>query len=144
MPDASPAELLRKWFEEVWNQGRTDLISVYGAPTARMYALDNGVDTVGPEEFLRFYEKLRGAIPDIHFTVHEVIESGQTAAGRWTATGTHQGDHLGPKATNNAVKVTGMSFLRAVDGQITEGWSEWDQLTLATVIGAVQPAGGMT
>ena len=52
---------------------------------------------------------------------HEIIENGQTAAGRWTATATHRGEHLGVRATNNSITINGMSFLRTENGQITEG-----------------------
>jgi len=140
MPQITPADLLRNWFEKVWNERRADLISDYASPTAVIYALDEaGAAATGPEGFRLFYEKILGALPDIRFTVHDIFESGSMAAGRWTATATHQGDQLGMKATNNPVTITGMSILRIENGQISEGWNEWDKLALAVAIGAVAP-----
>jgi predicted ester cyclase len=140
MTPSTPADLLRGWFEKVWNERRADLISVYASPTSVIHALDEtGGAASGPEGFRLFYDKILGALPDIHFTIHEVIESGATAAGRWTATATHQGDQLGTKATNNPVTISGMSILRTENGQIVEGWNEWDKLALAVAIGAVAP-----
>ena len=38
--------------------------------------------------------------------------------------------------TGKRVKVTGMSFDRLVDGQIMEGWDNWDGLGLLEQMGA--------
>ena len=140
MAEGTAATLFRRWFEQVWNEGRADLIAVYASPTALIHALDeNGADRVGPEGFRPFYEKMRGALPDIQFTVHEIIESERMAAGRWTATATHRGDHLGMRATNKPMKISGMSIFRIENGQIVEGWNEWDRLAFAMAVGAVAP-----
>ena len=134
----TPAQLMQKWFAEVWNQRRADLIGVYVSPACKIHALDEtGADTIGPEGLRSFYVRLLGGLPDIHIEMHEIIESGELVAGRWVATATHRGDDLGVKATNNPMTISGMTFLRVANGQIVEAWNEWDRLAMALAIGAV-------
>jgi steroid delta-isomerase-like uncharacterized protein len=138
MAAESAEAVLRHWFEDVWTGGRDDLIETYLAPGAVAHGLDEtGEGCVGAAGFRPFYEKLRGACPDIRIAVDDVVASGPMAACRWTATLTHTGDHLGVPATGRAVRVTGMTIARVEDGRIVEGWNEWDRLAFATELGLV-------
>ena len=49
---------------------------------------------------------------------------------------THGSDELGVPATGKQVRLTGISIARIVDGQIVEGWDNWDQLAMLEQIGA--------
>lgn len=141
--------LARRWFEEVWNQRRDDLMEELaskdvichgtGGPDEALHGLDNG--------FRPFYRTLLGAFPDIQFTVEEAIRQGDIAAVRWSARATHAGDHLGFPATNKPVTVTGMSFARIEDGKIAEAWDNWDMMGMMKQTGMtaherVVPTGG--
>jgi steroid delta-isomerase-like uncharacterized protein len=141
MATESAEAVLRHWFDDVWTGGRSDLIETYLAPGAIAHGLDeSGEGCVGAAGFRPFYERLRGACPDIRIAIDDVVASGPMAACRWTATLTHTGDHLGTPATGRAVRVTGMTFARVEDGRIVEGWNEWDRLAFATALGLVAPA----
>ncbi len=140
MPHPTPAEVIRDWFESVWSKGRDDLIDVYAGPDTILHGLDEtGAPCKGADGFRPFYARLRAAMPDVNFTVHDVIESGPMVACRWTATATHSGDHLGPRATHQPITITGISMGRVQNGRILEGWNEWDRLAMALAIGAVTP-----
>ena len=135
MPNDNVA-LARRWFEEVWNQGRTATIDELFAADGRMYGIGSGGDVLhGPAGFRTAYEQLKGAFPDIRFTIEEAIGERDLVAVRWTATATHQGDHLGPPATNKPVAITGMGFARCRDGKIVETWNNWDMMGLMHTIG---------
>ncbi|MEE8522786.1 MAG: nuclear transport factor 2 family protein, partial [Thermoanaerobaculia bacterium] len=62
------AELIRRWFEEVWNQGRAESIDELLAPDAVIHGLVTG-DLVGLQAFRAFHVLFRAAFYDI-----EVIE----------------------------------------------------------------------
>jgi steroid delta-isomerase-like uncharacterized protein len=129
----SPGTLFRHWFEEVWNKRDASQIPTYFAADGIAYALDvSGADAHGPEAFRAFFETFLDNFSDVHFTIHDVIETGDWAAGRWSVVLTHSGDGFGVPATGETVTVTGMTLMRAKDGQIAEGWNEWDRLKLAT------------
>ena len=145
MATESAEAVLRHWFDDVWTGGRSDLIETYLAPGAIVHGLDEtGEGCVGAAGFRSFYEKLRGACPDIRIAVDDVVASGPMAACRWTATLTHTGDHLGVPATGRPVRVTGMTNARVEEGRMVEGWNEWDRLAFATALGLVAPASAST
>ncbi|HEX2151506.1 MAG TPA: nuclear transport factor 2 family protein, partial [Stellaceae bacterium] len=67
-------QVVRRWFEEVWNRGRAELIPELLAADAPIYDVGApGEVRRGAEGFRPVYEKLRGAFPDIHFTIDEII-----------------------------------------------------------------------
>ena len=134
-------KIARRWFEEVWNQGRTEAIPELLAPDAAFSdAAAPGDVRRGPEGFRPVYEKLRGAFPDIRFTIHEAISQRDLVALRWSAQMTHCGDHLGCPATNKPVTVGGMSFARIRDGKAVKVWNSWDMMGLMQQIGQIEHA----
>jgi steroid delta-isomerase-like uncharacterized protein len=127
---------LCRWFEEVWNQGREQAIDELLAPDAVAYNLGGpGEIHRGPTAFKPFWAQLRGAFPDIRFTIDDVVSERNMVAARWTARMTHQGEHLGVPATQKSLTITGMIFLRVEGGKIHEGWNNWDQLAMARELG---------
>lgn len=134
----SEITVVRRWFEEVWNQGRADRMHELLAADAPVYDVGGPGDMVrGPDGFRPAYEKLRAAFPDIHFTIDEAISERDLVAVRWTARMTHQGDQLGVAATGKPVAVGGMSFARVRDGKAVEAWNSWDMMGLMCQIGQI-------
>ena len=133
--------LMRRWFDEVWNQGRLETIHELMAPDAIGIGQGGAEAAIhGPKEFQAFVERLRRAFPDIHVTVEDAFSSDDDdkVAVRWSATMTHQGSDLGIPASGKIVHITGISIVRLVDGRIVEGWDNWDQLGMMREIGAIQ------
>jgi predicted ester cyclase len=136
MPPDNKA-LSRRWFEEVWNQGRDEVIDELFAPGAIAHGLaDNGQDLPGPAEFRRFYRQFRSGFPDVRITVDEVVAERDLTCCRITGRGTHSGDGLGIKATGRKVTVSGMVMIRWSNGQIVEAWNEFDSAGLMKQISA--------
>ncbi len=135
------AALMRRWFDEVWNKGRAEAIDEMFAADGIAYGLgEAGVDVCGPVAFKPFVERMRGAFPNFELTIDDTITEGDKGAARWTARMTHRGDHLGLPATGKQVVITGMSIIRVRDGQIVEGWNNWDISGLMQQLGADRPA----
>jgi len=134
----TPVEIARRWFEEMWNQGRVELIPELLAPDAPIYDVGApGEVRRGPEGFRPTYEKLRGAFPDIRFTIEEIISEGDIVALRWTARMTHHGPHLGFAPTDAPVTMGGMGFARVRDGKVVEAWNNWDMMGLLQQLGRI-------
>jgi steroid delta-isomerase-like uncharacterized protein len=132
-------ELMRRWFKEVWNEGRTQTIYDLLAPDAvAIGELEDGSRLRGPAEFVPFVERIRGAFPDINVVVEDAFGAEDKVVVRWSATMTHRGDHLGMPATGERVRISGMTIARIGDRQIIEGWDNWDQLGMLKQIGAYQ------
>lgn len=131
------SQLIRRWFEQVWNQGRLDAIDQMSHPHTQGYGQAEQGKQIDIDEFKKLWSGLRTAFPDIQFTIHDTIEQGDKVAARWTATLTHKGEFLGFGATGRTANITGISLQRWQDGKIIEGWDNWDQLGLLVQIGAV-------
>ena len=138
---AKNADLIRRWFEEVWNQGRGETIHEMCAKDAIGYGqAQHGADIHGPEHFEQFWRSFRGAFSGIKLEVKDTIEEGDMVVARWTMTMSHTGPFLGVEPTNRQVTLSGMSMQRYKSGQIIAAWDNWDQLGLMVQLGAVPEA----
>jgi steroid delta-isomerase-like uncharacterized protein len=135
---AQNTTLIRKWFDEVWNQGREETIDAMCAKDAIGYGqAQHGADIHGPEHFKQFWRGFRSAFSNIRVEIHDTIEQDDRVVARWTMAMTHTGAFLGIAPSNKSVSVNGISIQRFVDGQIVAGWDNWDQLSLLVQLGAV-------
>ena len=134
MSEANKA-LVRRWFEEVWNQGRVESIDELYAADGRVHGL--GDLPPGPPGFKPFHAAYRNAFPDMHLVLEDVIAEGDKVAYRWTATATHRGDGLGFAATDRPAQFSGMGFVRIRNGKLVEGWNNFDQFGLMQQLGVV-------
>ena len=129
--------VVRRWFEEVWNQGREASIDELFPADGVAHGLgDSEQDVHGPDEFRPFVANIRGAIPDTHIGIDDIISDGDRVAVRVTLRGTHTGKGLGVEPTGQKVAIQGIMILRLVDGHIREAWNSYDQLGLLRQIGA--------
>ena len=80
--------LARRWFDEVWNNRRKEVIYELSDPNVITYGLAEGQKAKGIAEFLPFYERFIATFPDIHITVEDVIAEGDKTAVRLSAQGT--------------------------------------------------------
>ena len=115
-----------RFFEEVWNKGRREMIAELIAPNAVVH--DSGTDSVGPEGFYPFYDRLRSAFSEMRVTVEDIIAEGDKVVVRWSCSCKHTGEGLGFPPTGRTASVTGISILRVSDGKLLEGWQNWDML----------------
>jgi steroid delta-isomerase-like uncharacterized protein len=115
-------QLLTRWFQEVWNEGKTQ--TVYDLLSPDCVAIGqagSGVELHGPEEFVPFVERIRSAFPDINVNVEDAFGADDKVVLRWSGHMTHRGDALGIPATGNSVRLTGITIARVVDGKIVAG-----------------------
>jgi steroid delta-isomerase-like uncharacterized protein len=119
--------LMRKWFKEVWNEGRVQTIYDLMAENAIAVGQDQpGVELRGPRDFVTLFNR----IPDIKITIEDAFGADNSVVVRWSGVMTHTGDHLGIPATNKRVRVTGITIAQIENGKIVRGWDNWDQLAL--------------
>jgi steroid delta-isomerase-like uncharacterized protein len=131
--------LSRRWFEEVWNKGREEVIDQMIAPGTHAYGLAQAARTlVGPAAFKEFYRPMRAAFPDIRITVDDVLVERDQSVCRLTAHATHTGDGLGVPPTGRKISFTAIVWLRWKDGQVVEGWNELDSAHLMGQIAGPQ------
>jgi steroid delta-isomerase-like uncharacterized protein len=140
MKTSDNISLIRRWYREVWKEGKDETISELLAPDAVLKGQTGpGVEIHGPKEFAAFADRIRKAFPDTAIVVEDAFGIDDKVAVRWSATMTHGGDGLGVPATGKKVRITGMSIARFADGKIVEGWDNWDRLAMLEQIGAYSP-----
>jgi hypothetical protein len=117
-------KLVRRWFEEVWNQQNEEAIDAMFASGGKAYGFPEPHSVlVGPESFKEIHRFFLGAFPDLRITVQEIITEGDKVAVRWTATMTHLGDHLGFAPTMKKETLDGF-FLPDRERWPDSGWKE--------------------
>jgi steroid delta-isomerase-like uncharacterized protein len=127
MPEAANKDLAKRWFEEVWNQGRESAIDELFHPQGKAYGFpEPGSVLIGPEGFKAIHRQFHSAFTGIHITIDDLIAEGDRVAIRWTCTMTHNGDGLGFPATGKQTSFPGSSFITCRDGQLTDGWNFMD------------------
>ena len=131
--------LIRRWFEEVWNQGSVEAIDELFAEDGIAHGLsdESGNPLRGPAGFKEFHARFREAFPDIVVTVEDTIAEGDRVAARCTVRGRHTGHTLGFAATQAPMEITGISIVRINDGKIVEGWNNFDFMTMYKQLGAI-------
>ena len=131
-------ELARRSVEEIWNQGKLNVIDDLVAEGATFHDPNvPGGKFTGPQGFKQFVEIYRGAFPDVHFTINDQIAEGDKVATRWTATGTQKGALMGIAPTNKRSTVTGTDLGRWADGKVVEEWLSYDMLGMLQQLGVV-------
>ena len=139
MPDAR-INLLVRWFEEVWNQGRESAIDEMASEDIVAHGLVDaqGREISGREKFHEFWRQFRGAFPDIRIEVNDEMVEGDKVMVRCTVYGTHQGEGLGMTPTRQSVKFGGTVIARVRAHKLVEVWDNWDFLSLYQQLGAAK------
>jgi steroid delta-isomerase-like uncharacterized protein len=129
-------QMMRRWFQEVWNEGRVQTVYDLMAPGAIARGQRGAEAEIhGPEEFVNFVHEIRGGFPDIKIELEDIFGAGDKVVMRWSAVMTHTGDALGLPPSGRTVRSRGISIARMADGKIVEGWDNWDQLGMLEQIG---------
>ena len=131
--------LIHRWFEEVWNQGNSNVIDELLADDGVIHGLvdGNGNPVTGLKAFHEFHNQFRGAFPDINVSVDDVIADGDRVVARCSVRGTHSGGHLGFAATDAPVSFDGIAIVRIKDGKIVEAWNQFDFLQMNKQLGVL-------
>jgi steroid delta-isomerase-like uncharacterized protein len=135
--------LVRRWFKEVWNEGREATIDELFAESGVAYGLGDGETEVrGPAQLKPFVRNLCGTLPDLQISIQDIMAEEDKVIVRVLLEGTHLGLGLGVQPSGRRVRVEGIIVFRVSKGQFVEGWNSWDQLGLLRQIGVLPaPAG---
>jgi predicted ester cyclase len=135
-------ELVRRHFEEIWNQRNLEVCEeimaeefVENAPAPFSQSAPGKVN--GPQAMRRTVEWLLSQFPDLRMTIEAIVAEGDTVAARVLSEGTNLG------ALNEAVPPTGERFsARQSHWFRAEHWATRDDLSAMVQLGIVRPPGG--
>ena len=96
--------LVRRWFEEVWNQQKGETIrELMAAECVAHGTSETGGDLHGPEGFLELHARLLEAFPDMHIEVQDAFGSGDMVAVRWVGSLLYQTSVMDPLAVGCSI-----------------------------------------
>ncbi len=127
-----------RWFNDVWNERKTETIYELLGPDSVGHQEDN-VDIVGPEPFAKFHQTFLETLPDMKVEILDTVAEKGKVCVHWHFTGTHTGSGLGLRPTGREVSMRGMSWFRIAQGKIVEGWDAWNQQALIQYLSGPEP-----
>jgi len=132
--------IVRRMFEEIFNQGKLALVETWVATTFLNHAAPVHI-LRGLESLKEHVILLRIAFPDLHFTVEELIADEERVAVRVTFRDTHRGVFRGFPPTNKTFVRAQMHIVRFVKGKAVEHWTVRNELSLMQQIGILPSSG---
>jgi predicted ester cyclase len=118
--------VVRRFWEELWNQRNQDVVG----------------ELVAPKEIPHvkiFYNVFLGACPDLTVTIDDILAEGELVAERITFRGTQTGPLNMPGVsippTGKTLSTRMVEIWRVHDGKMTDHWGEWDRAGLMQQLG---------
>jgi predicted ester cyclase len=145
MPVQENKDLIRRFYEEVWDRGNLDVCDEVFAPDYVRHDFRSTEPVPGPEGQKQIAADFRAAFPDLHFVVDLLVAENDYVVGRWTATGTHSGCCGTVEPTGRRVRFSAANIFRVENGKVVEIWNHRDDLGLreqlggATIYAGAQP-----
>jgi len=134
--DANNA-LVSRIANEIWNRGDLDVTSEVMVADAQYHGPHMPNGTGNRENWRQAIAMYRSAFPDSRVTFEELISSGNTVVGRWSATATHTGQLPGVAPTGKRIAIGGITIYRVSGGKIVEAWEQLDMLGMWQQLGIV-------
>src|SRR5258708_23565326 len=130
----SPAEnkaLIRRFYEEVWNQGHLDVADEVFADDYVRHDLRPSQALPGPAGQKKVAGDFRAAFPDLVYTIDLMLAEGDLVAVLWTLEGTHTGQWGDQSPTGKHVRFSGVNIFRLAGARVVDLWNNRDNLVAA-------------
>jgi len=129
--------IVRRLYEEVWNDRKVDVVDKLLSPSHALQEPNASGSQIGPQVYKTTVKRFHVAIPDLRFTVQEVISEGDKVVVSWILSGTHRGEFYGIAPTNKKISVEGITIHQIKNGKILESYASWDRLGMMRQVEAV-------
>jgi steroid delta-isomerase-like uncharacterized protein len=128
--------IIARMVEQLWNQGRIDLVEEFFAEDYVEH-IPGRPDSTGLQHMGKAVTDTRNAYPDFNLNIDSLVAEGDSVAARWSMTGTHEGEFYGIPPTGKKIGHTGTTFYRLENGRIAEIWFLADMMGLMQQLGVV-------
>jgi len=132
MSEEENKAIVRRFFEEVWNQQKDHVIDEIFASNV----VFNG-QSITRDALKQALIGRRAAFSDIHVTVEDQVAEGEKVSTRRTWRATHHGVYRGIAPTGKQVSWTQISVVRFSQGRIVEDWAVADELGILYQLGTL-------
>jgi steroid delta-isomerase-like uncharacterized protein len=143
-PATTPEEneaLVRRWYEEVWNQRDMDVVDdILADDYVRYRAGIPFANETGIDDDLQWVEMILTEFPDVTFTIEDILADGDKVAVRTITSGTQMGpmtDMGNAPASERQMTRENIAIWRVACGKLAEQWIVQDNLGMLRQLGVV-------
>ena len=127
--------LIKRYFEEVWNQGKLEVLDEIIDANYINHSPGMPNPERGPKGLKPIIAGIRKAFPDLRFEIKNMVVTDDQVAIHCIMYGTHKSDLFGMAPTGKLVKVNQMQIERIINGKIVEHWRQSDDLGMLQQLG---------
>jgi predicted ester cyclase len=132
-------QIVRRLYDELFTKWNLAVIDEVFSPEYLGHEMPPGTPR-GPEGIRRLYARFREGLPDIRFTVEDLIAGGDRVVVRWRVNATHRGVVQGIPPTGAQVSFEGIAIYRLSKGKVVERWVVADRAGLLDQLHAATAA----
>lgn len=133
----SNARTLERYFEELFNQGKVELVEELLHPEYVNHSPGSPDLPRGREGVALVVRAMRRGMPDLHYTIEDMVVGDAAVAVRATMTGTHLGDFFGMPPTGKRVSIAQFTLERFRGEQIVSHHRLSDDLAMLRQLGVL-------
>ncbi len=130
-------KIIRRYFDEAWNQGKLEVLDEIIDPNYINHSPGLPDPLPGPNGLKPIIAAIRTGLPDLHFQIEDLVITENKVAIRCTMQGTHLGDLFDIQPTGKKVKINQMQIEYIKDGKIFEHWRQSDDMGLMKQLGQI-------
>jgi steroid delta-isomerase-like uncharacterized protein len=128
--------VMRRYYEEVFNQRRTGLIDQLAVEDYVEHDPFPGQGN-GRADLKARVGAILGAFSPLQFRLEDLVAEGDRVVVRWCQTGTHTGPFMGIPPSGRQFTITGIDIHELRDGRMAEHWHVVDLYGLLQQLGAI-------
>lgn len=120
--------IIQRYFDQVWGAGNMRAQEQLIAPGYTGYWLIAGMPVrQGPSSHRAWVDMIRTALPDLRYTIEDVVAGPEKVAARVTLAGTNSGPLAGQPPTGKRATIEQIFIFHLADGQIQQEWVSFDR-----------------
>jgi predicted ester cyclase len=132
--------IVRRAFEEVWNQGNLDILGeIFSASFVSHHPRNRDEDIHGIDAYKNWVLKIRGVCPDLKLDVVNLFSEGNEVMSHLKGQVTYRGRVGNLDPTGKQITSTVTAIIRLADNKIAECWIIADSLGIMQQVGVLAP-----
>jgi steroid delta-isomerase-like uncharacterized protein len=123
-----PTIIIQRYFDEVWSAGDQRVQAQLIASEYSGYWLIAGMPVrQGLAGHQAWVNAIRAAMPDLRYTIEDIVASSEKAVARVTLAGTNSGPLAGKPPTGKHATAEQIFIFHLANGQIQQEWVSFDR-----------------
>lgn len=136
-PSTTRAHVIRRYYDELWNQGRVELVDELLDPAYVNHSPGSPSQDRGREGVRAVVQAMRSAFPDLCYVIEDLVVGADAVAVRTTLSGTHRGDFFGLAPSGRTFRVSQICVERFSGDRIVAHHRLTDELALRRQLGVL-------